>query len=118
VGVSTAKVVASHNPLPSLNTLRCHSAGSSFGPNKREWQPRGCAQSNDHQSRRCRQVARWPCGSEHSRSYGVYSVCGVGASGEGAETQDPLDASRYRCVRGDHRSEHRFEAFMWGYYSG
>ena len=30
--------------------------------------------------------------------------------GEGAETQDPLDASRYGCVRGDHRSEHRFEA--------
>ena len=25
-----------------------------------------------------------------------------------AETQDPLDASRY--VRGDHRSEHKFEA--------
>jgi hypothetical protein len=48
MGVSTAKVVASHNPLPSLNTLRCHSAGSSFGPNKRERQPRGCAQSNDH----------------------------------------------------------------------
>ena len=30
--------------------------------------------------------------------------------GEGAETQDPLDTSRYGCVRGDHRSEHRFEA--------
>ena len=30
--------------------------------------------------------------------------------GEGAETQDPLDASRYGCVRGDHRSEHKFEA--------
>jgi hypothetical protein len=38
------------------------------------------------------------------------SVCDVGERGEGAEAQDPLDASRYGCVRGDHRSEHRFEA--------
>ena len=30
--------------------------------------------------------------------------------GEGAETQDPLDTSRYGCVRGDHRLEHGFEA--------
>ena len=37
-------------------------------------------------------------------------VCVVLERGEGAETQDPLDASRYGCVRGDHRSEHRFEA--------
>jgi hypothetical protein len=37
-------------------------------------------------------------------------VCVVWERGEGAETQDPLDASRYGCVRGDHRSEHRFEA--------
>ena len=36
-------------------------------------------------------------------------VCVVWERGEGAETQDPLDASRYGCVRGDHRSEHRFE---------
>ena len=36
-------------------------------------------------------------------------VCVVWERGEGAETQDPLDA-RYGCVRGDHRSEHRFEA--------
>jgi hypothetical protein len=38
-------------------------------------------------------------------------VCVVLERGEGAEeTQDPLDASRYGRVRGDHRSEHRFEA--------
>ena len=37
-------------------------------------------------------------------------VCVMWERGEGAETQDPLDASRYGCVRGDHRSEHRFEA--------
>ena len=36
-------------------------------------------------------------------------VCVMWERGEGAETQDPLDA-RYGCVRGDHRSEHRFEA--------
>ena len=37
-------------------------------------------------------------------------VCVVWERGEGPETQDPLNASRYGCVRGDHRSEHRFEA--------
>ena len=37
-------------------------------------------------------------------------VCVMWERGEGAETQDPLDASRYACARGDHRSEHRFEA--------
>ena len=39
-------------------------------------------------------------------------VCVVWERGEGAETQDPLNASRYGCVRGDHCSEHKFEA--WG----
>ena len=30
--------------------------------------------------------------------------------GEGAETQDSLDARRYGRIRGDHCSDHRFEA--------
>jgi hypothetical protein len=30
--------------------------------------------------------------------------------GEGAETQDSLGARRYGCIRGNHRSDHRFEA--------
>jgi hypothetical protein len=37
-------------------------------------------------------------------------LCVVLERGEGAEPQDPLDARRYGCVRGNHRSEHRFEA--------
>jgi hypothetical protein len=31
--------------------------------------------------------------------------------GEGAETQDSLGARRYGCIRGNHRSDHRFEAY-------
>ena len=37
-------------------------------------------------------------------------LCVVLERGEGAETQDPLDARRYGCIRGNHRSDHRFEA--------
>ena len=36
---------------PSPNTLRCHSAGSSYGPNERERQPRRCTQINDHRQK-------------------------------------------------------------------
>jgi len=37
-------------------------------------------------------------------------LCVVLERGEGAETQDPLDARRYGCIRGNHRSGHIVEA--------
>jgi hypothetical protein len=37
-------------------------------------------------------------------------MCVVLERGEGAETQDTLYARRYGCIRGNHRSDHRFEA--------
>ena len=37
-------------------------------------------------------------------------LCVVLERGERAETQDPLDARRYGRIRGNHRSDHRFEA--------
>ena len=37
-------------------------------------------------------------------------LCVVLERGEGAETQDPLDARRYGRIRGNHRSDHRSEA--------
>ena len=37
-------------------------------------------------------------------------VCVVWERGARAPIQDPLDSSRYGCVRGDHCSEHKFEA--------
>jgi len=38
------------------------------------------------------------------------SVCGVGVRGGGADTLDPLGASKHECVGENHRLEHQFEA--------
>ena len=38
------------------------------------------------------------------------AVCGVRARGGRRDPQDPLDTRRYGCIRGNHRSDHRFEA--------
>jgi hypothetical protein len=74
---------------PSLNTPRCHSAGSSFGPNEREWKPRGCAQSNDHRQEMQAGilVAVW----ELAQPKLWCVVCVVWERGARAPAQDPLE---------------------------
>jgi hypothetical protein len=106
VGVSIAKAMASHSPLPSLNTLRCHSAGSSFGPNAMERKPRGCAQSDEHHQdmQAGSLVVVW----ELQKPKLWCNVCGVGARGR-APPQAPLEvvegrerASMRMCAERNH----------------
>jgi hypothetical protein len=75
----------------------------------------GCVQSDEHhqEMQAGSLVAVWGYSASAAMAMACAEccvLCVVLERGEGAETQDPLDAIRYGCIRGDRRSGHIFEA--------